>query len=93
MSKCSTKSVNNRKGSFKDKLNSSVSRFKKNTKEYGDKVHNAYNVGYSSGVNDYKKLPKTFGAQTSATVGYSKGLKDTSKNEKYNNKLKNKKGR
>ena len=57
-------------------------------KEYGSKVNKAYNVGYFSGVKDYPSLPKTFGAQTSATYGYSRGLKDSHRNQKYQNKVK-----
>ena len=69
-------------------------KVKDKAKEYGGKVNTAYNVGYYSGVNDYPKLPNnTFGAQTSATYGYSKGLKDSSKNQRYQNKIKNQKGR
>ena len=69
------------------------SNVKNKTKGYGGKVKTAYNVGYYSGVNDYPTIPKTFGSHSSATYGYSKGLKDTHKNYKYQQKLKNKKGR
>ncbi len=69
------------------------SNVKTKAKAYGGKVKTAYNVGYYSGVNDYPTIPKTFGAHSSATYGYSRGLKDTHKDFKYQQKLKNKKNK
>ena len=77
---------------IKTSVKNTYSRAKSSVKEYSGKVNSAYNVGYLSGVDDYSLIPKTFGAQSSATYGYSRGLKDTHKNYKYQNKLK-KKGR
>jgi hypothetical protein len=64
------------------------SNVKTKTKDYFSNVNTAYNVGYYSGVNDYKKIPKKSGARSSATYGYSKALKDSHRDYKFQKKLK-----
>lgn len=88
--KTSVKSTYN---NVKQKAKNTYDKTKKKVGEYAGVMHSAYDVGYFSGVNDYAKLPKTVGSHTSATAGYNKGLKDTHKAQKYNEKLKNKKAR
>ena len=82
-------SLSNTYNKAKTYVSDTYNSVKTSTKEYKQHIGTAYNVGYKSGVRDYSRIPKVFGAGSSATSGYSKALVDARRNEKYKNKLKN----
>ena len=59
---------------------------KQKFKKYKEKLKVVKNVGYASGQQDYKKLPKVAGAKLAATTGYNNALKDTGKIDKLQKK-------
>lgn len=51
------------------------------------KKKHAERIGYSSGANDYETLPKVKGATACAKKGYDHALKDGTKRDKFNKRL------
>lgn len=51
------------------------------------KKRHAERVGYSSGATDYEILPKVKGATARAKKGYGNALKDGTKRDKINQRL------
>ncbi len=43
---------------------------------YAKDLKKAYQVGYSRGWDDSKKIPKRLGAKTAATYGYGRGISE-----------------
>lgn len=68
-----------------------VSSFYENTKtkvkKYKSTVDNAYLTGYKSGWRDATIIGSDIGSQTSATVGYGKGLRNHHRTVKYTNQF------
>ena len=82
------KTLKQKTAQAKDKMKSKISKAKQEFKDFKARLKEANGIGYTSGANDYAKLPKGRGVRASATVGYNKALKDSAKHEKLGNKIK-----
>lgn len=71
----------------KDKMKRKIKSAKDSYKAYKQNIKLANKIGYSSGANDYDKLPKGNGVIGAAKKSYGKALSDGQKSYKLNTKL------
>ena len=62
-----------------------TSKVKESINSYKDDIARAYAIGYGRGWDDAYTIPKRFGAKTSASIGYGKGVKNRRKTDNYVN--------
>ena len=71
----------------KAKMKSKIEAAKETYRQTKQNIKTAQQIGYNSGVADFKKLPKGKGVNTAAKNGYGKALSDSRKHEKLTNKM------
>ena len=67
-------SVSRKAAQMKASVKKKYAEFKAYSKDYSNDLKKAYQVGYSRGWSDSKKIPKRFGATTAAAYGYGRGI-------------------
>lgn len=55
---------------------------------YTQKLKTSYSIGYKQGWKDRAQIPDCFLSRTVATRGYSTGMRDYSRSQNYQKKLK-----
>lgn len=72
----------------KRKVSVYVSDTKRKATAYKSELEKAYNQGYRAGWDAHENLPNVKGARTAAKCGYSHGMRDHKRDDKYRNRIK-----
>ena len=56
---------------------------KEQKNKWRDDIRTSYDKGYSKGWDDAYNIPKRFGSRLAAAYGYSKGMKNRYRSDKY----------
>ncbi len=56
---------------------------KRSGSKYKTDIRTAYDMGYARGWDDAYDIPKRFGSQSAAALGYKKGMRNRHRTDKY----------
>ena len=76
-------SVKNTGTKVKNYANNKYQSAKNSVNRYKTDIRTAYDIGYSRGWDDAYDIPKRTGARHAAALGYSKGVRNHRKADKY----------
>lgn len=71
----------------KGPIKKAIGKVQQSATDYKALLEQAYNTGYKTGYNDAQHISKKFGSRASATIGYSRGLRDYGRHEKLMKQL------
>ena len=83
----SKKTAKQKLSEAKARMKAKIDAAKETYRQTKQNIKTAQQIGYNSGVADYKRLPKTPGVRTAAKNGYGKAMNDSRKHEKLTNKM------
>ena len=72
-----------KKSGFKESAKNVGQKVKTYGKSYKSDIAKAYNIGYARGWDDAYNVPKRLGAKVVSAYGYSKGIRDRRRADKY----------